>query len=155
MARIRVPLNDKSLEDAESKDMALDSRYVIPKILPNHYGSYTYTFTEEPLNVTAYLMFSIDFKEFNYVPMVHILMKGPYSLFFDTDFRFLVDQTIFPTQRVYMAIERDKQRVAVYYAWPSGTPPPPTVNGTTWEFRYYIFVEGDDDSEIINVSKTI
>lgn len=158
MVKVIVPFGNGDV-NSEPDSMALHSDHVIPKMLPEHYDEIEYTFTEEPLNNTAYEMFSIPFDDFNYVPMAHVLMQTPKDLNPGGNYAFLVTYTLGISipyiQQIYMRIERDKKRLAVYYSWTNTVAPSYTVNGKTFKFRYYIYVEGDDDPDFVEISKTL
>jgi len=177
MTRVIATFNEKSVDEADPKDCSVNSDYVIPKILPQHFDKYVYTFGSNPGDGTT-TMFSIGFDEFDYLPMGMVLMEET------TDnagsFTFLVVDTLIACtrldfsggvppkesstlQQIYLELDRsDKKLYIKYYknttldaGYAGTTCPTINVNGKTFTFRYYIFVEGDDDEDMIAVSKTI
>lgn len=175
MSKLIATYNGVPVDQSRGKDWAINSDYVIPKMLPQHFGTYEYTFSTNPTNQT-YEMFTVDFSELDYMPMGFMTIEQTTD--YPDQFALLVNYTIFScfdfeplppfdststSQSMTGYLDRSRKEYVVEYYHEHNTDPgyggtpcsQLNVNGKTYTFKYYIWVEGDEDEDLETITETI
>lgn len=165
---LRVAYANADIGTLRPKDFSLHEQYPLPKVHPDLFGPYEYTFSSDPgLGTTE--MFEIPF-DLGYVPMAQIMINQASDEYYTplTEFYLYTcsDLQLFPpfdsvAYTMYVKAEIDDERIRVFlYKEKVGTYSSPVctgfpnLSGETINFKFYIFREGhaDDDVREISVS---
>lgn len=164
---IRVGNAGQPIKNLDVKDHSLHESYALPKIPPEDFDATSYTFGSNP-GLGTVEMFTIPFER-GYTPMAQIMVNEDgtdtwtplteYFLYYCGSQEF-VSPFRFGERRITVTAEIDDDRIRVYLTksqsggYYTGCSFP-NISGDKLNFKYYVFLEGLTDDDLITVDKTV
>lgn len=164
---IRVSNAGQPIKNLPIKDHSLHEKYALPKIPPEDFGTEIHTFLSNPGTGTIEL-FTIPFDR-DYTPMAQIMINEDggdswtplteYYLYYCGSQEF-VPPFRFGERKIIVKAEVDDDRIRVtleksesggYYTGCTF----PNINGDILNFKYYVFLEGLTDDDLVEIDKTV